>query len=336
MKFIKYIAAALLLTAGIASCTPGGEGSGTPGKTTVQFAQAEVAGGYGAGYVNIPITITADSEQDMNSCNVTVKVKPVITGEEYEGVHDETGKPGAGDYAITSFNLNFPAYSNYYNEKEPEKYFDETTQKWTKTVNLELKIVNNDSDEMRVTFEIEESNTTIGEQKQCHVVLKKTTRDRMCGMFAVAYDSIDWYDGTDPEEYPLTEYAWNAVMISWDNDYEEFVVMADFGLPLFAKYDGADEDGNNGDMIFHPKQPLGLADQAGTAAFVLELWDATTEDWATDWVRTEFDVEKGTITFPENIVLRFFLYTLDSEFNLIEKQYEVLPGYKGIEFTKMK
>ena len=335
MKFIKYIAAALLLTVGFASCNNGGDdmGDGTVGKTTVQFAQAEYESGYGTGMVKVPVTITADKEEDMNSCNVSVKIKPVITGEEYEGTHDETGKPGAGDYAVTSWNLNFPAYANYYDKKDPTKYYDEATQKWTKTVNLEVKIVNSESDELHINFEIESvtEGVTIGENKQCKVVLKKTTRDRMCGVFTVSYDEIAWYDDTDPEKYPVEGYAWTAIETSWYIEADCFLMMADLGIPLWAYYDAATEQ-----MFFYPEELLTLVDQTNNIAVASMMWDTDKEAVVEDNVYTEWNMEEGTITFPENIAIRFQLYSLDAEMKPVECLGDALPGYKGVKFTKVK
>ena len=336
MKFIKYIAAALLLTMGFVSCDTFAEEDGTPGQTTVQFAQAEIPSDYGSGYINIPLTITSDTEEGMNSCNVSVKIKPVVTGEPFEGKHNETGKKGDGEYIITTFDLNFPAYDKYYDEKDPKKYYDEETKKWTKTVNLELKIVNTEPDDIRATFEIESSTTTIGEQKQCRVVLTKSDRDRMCGTFAVSYTDSAWYDGTDEAEYPVEKYAWTEVSIRWETTSECFVCASEKGHVLYGYYDAETKR-----MQFAPLELLAPATEDYTVFLVSQMYDATTEATSTEWrVNTEFkyDDESTTITFPENIVVRFGLWVVDptNDYDLVEYMYDGLPGYKGVVFTKIQ
>ena len=354
MKFIKYIAAALLLTVGLASCNNGGDdmGDGTVGKTTVQFAQAEYTSGYGSGMVTVPVTITADKEEDMNSCNVSVKVKPVITGEEYEGTHDETGKPGAGDYAVTSWNLNFPAYANYYDKKEPNKYYDEATQKWTKTVNLEVKIVNSESDELHINFEIESvtKGVTIGENRQCKVVLQKTVMDRLGGMYGVTYDEAVWLFGADNrflkddpdlgKYFPadVANYAWTQLQIvplrSEETGTDYFGLASDnllfelFGIPFYAYFDASVEK-----MCLASKDVLAYLDEAGTIGVVSAIYDVTKNEWATeDMIHLDFDVATGVITLPADYAFSVSIFGLETG-NFMG---EMTPAYKGLKFTKVK
>ena len=354
MKFIKYIAAALLLTVGLASCNNGGGnmGDGTVGKTTVQFAQAEYTSGYGSGMVTVPVTITADKEEDMNSCNVSVKIKPVITGEEYEGTHDETGKPGAGDYAVTSWNLNFPAYANYYDKKEPNKYYDEATQKWTKTVNLEVKIVNSESDELHINFEIESvtEGVTIGENRQCKVVLQKTVMDRLGGMYGVTYDEAVWLFGADNrflkddpdlgKYFPadVANYTWTQLQIvplrSEETGTDYFGLASDnmlyslFGIPFYAYFDASVEK-----MCLASKDVLAYLDEAGTIGVVSAIYDVTKNEWATeDMIYLDFNVETGVITLPADYAFSVSIFGIETG----DFMGEMTPAYKGLKFTKVK
>lgn len=354
MKFIKYIAAALLLTVGFASCNNGGDdmGDGTVGKTTVQFAQAEYTSGYGTGMVKVPVTITADKEEDMNSCNVSVKVKPVITGEEYEGTHNETGLSSDGDYAVTSWNLNFPAYAKYFDKKDPTKYYDEATQKWTKTVNLEVKIMNTQSDELHITFEIESvtEGVTIGENRQCKVVLEKTVMDRLGGMYGVTYDEAVWLFGADNrffkddpdlgEYFPadVANYAWTALQIvplhndKTGTDYfglaSDNMLYEVFGIPFYAYFDPSVEK-----MCLASKDVLAYLDEAGTIGVVSAIYDVTKNEWATDdMIYLDFDVETGVITLPTDYAFSVSIFGLETGTFM----GEMTPAYKGLKFTKVK
>ena len=366
MKCIKYIAAALLLTVGFASCNNGGDdmGDGTVGKTTVQFAQAEYTSGYGTGMVKVPVTITADKEEDMNSCNVSVKIKPVITGEDYEGTHDETGKPGAGDYAVTSWNLNFPAYAKYYDKKEPTKYYDEATQKWTKTVNLEVKIVNSESDELHITFEIESvtEGVTIGENKQCKVVLEKTVMDRLQGYFSVSYDEIMWLFGADNRflDYPpetgvtdavkeqyfsadLSKYPWTQMYIEWVTDPDSgqsfFVLDSDHLMYVFGLYIPTNFDEER-EQMYMPSQTImgGITEED---YITIALYDTEKQEWIVgEDVYFDFDMDTNKISLPAHIALSVSIFNIgeDEETGegILVHKAEMFPAYKGLKFTKAK
>lgn len=354
MKFIKYIAAALLLTVGFASCNNGGDdmGDGTVGKTTVQFAQTEYTSGYGTGMVKVPVTITADKEEDMNSCNVLVKIKPVITGEDYEGTHNETGLPSDGDYAVTSWDLNFPAYAKYFDKKDPTKYYDEATKKWTKTVNLEVKIMNTQSDELHINFEIESvtEGVTIGENKQCKVVLHKTVLDRLGGMYSVTYDEAVWLFGADNrflkddpdlgELFPadVANYAWTALQIvplhddQTGTDYfglaSDNILYELAEIPFYAYFDPSVEK-----MCFASKDLLAYLDEAKTIGVVSAIYDVTKEEWATeDMIYLDFDVETGVITLPADYAFSVSIFGMETG----DFMGEMTPAYKGLKFTKAK
>lgn len=331
MKYLKYIAAALLLVAGLTACESGEEG--VPGNTTVQFASAIVEDGFGAGYVYVPLTIESDTEAGMNSCSVQAKLKVITTGEQYEGAPDTDGL--SGDYRVTSLDVNFPAYDNYYDKKEPKKYFDEAKNKWVKQVQMEVKIINTAVEELRFSFEIESATTTIGEQKQCTVVLTKSTRDRMCGTYNVSFTDKAWYDGTDPSEYPLDKYNWTKAQISY-NSAGYFEIATDHALgayTLFYAYYDKDNVGENY-MIFYPQEAIIWYDSANMQLLFQGFYDAVANAWASDYVLAEFDVEAGTITFPENMAFRTPIYVVNESYTPQEFVYDFTPGFKGLVFTK--
>lgn len=333
MKYIKYIAAALLLTASLASCDTDGVESGTPGNTTVQFAAAEVKDGFGAGVVYVPLTIESDTEEGMNSCSVQAKLKIVTTGEQFEGTPDLDGL--TGDYRITSLDMNFPAYDNYYDKNEPEKYKDPETGKWVKQVNVEVFITNSEPEVMCFTLEIESSNTTIGEQNQCKVVLEKSTRDRMCGLYNVTFDDKAWYDGSDPNEYPLNNYTWTKAQISY-NSKGYFEIATDHALGAYTYFYAYYDKDNVGEnyMIFYPQEAIMWYSSSAMQLLFQGFYDTVKAAWASDYVLAEFDVDKGTITFPEEMAFRTPIYVVDENYSPLEFVYDFTPGFKGLVFTK--
>lgn len=342
MKFLKYIAAALLLVAGLTSCEMGKE-EGTVGVTTVQFAQAVIEDGFAAGVVYVPLTITADTEEAMNTCNVTAKVKVVTTGETFEGTPDLDGL--TGDYRVTSLDMNFPAYDNYYDEKEPKKYFNEETQKWTKEVRMEVFITNDEVDELRFTFEIESSNTTIGEQKQCQVIVRKTATDRMSGLFSVKYDSIYWiddaanyFDGSEYASYfpsDLSKWPWTVAYITWYKDYECFIIE---GHPISSTFNGGCFYAYFDDSLGEGKERMYVyahdyfGQWADNAWMVPSVWDSEAQAWASeDKIYIDFDVTAGTLTFPSKYGLSISMFADQAGTTYIS---EIFPTYQGIVFTK--
>lgn len=334
MKYIKYIAATLLLVASITACQSGaGVENGTPGQTTVQFAQAEVEEGFGAGVVYVPITIMADTEQAMNTCSVQAKVKVVTTGAANEGTHDTDGL--SGDYRVTSFDMNFPAYDSYYDEKNPEKYKDPVTGKYVKTVNMEIFIVNDEPETLNFTLEIESATTTIGEQKQCKVVLVKGTRDRLCGNYVVTYDSRAWLDEeltadlAARGDFKTAQIVWNPK--GYFQIFTDHFLTSGFGIGFYAYYDEEAEA-----MIFLPHEVLGYLDEAQTQWLFHSWWNYETNDWADDYVYTEFDEDKGVITFPENMAVTVSAFAVDADLNPVEHLGEYCPAYKGLVFTKVQ
>lgn len=365
MKFLKYIAAALLLVAGLASCNGAGE-TGTVGKTTVQFAQAEIKAGFVDGVVYVPLTITADTEADMNTCAVQVKVKPVITGEQYEGTSDVNGIDG--DYRITSCDMNFPAYGNYYDKNEPDKYYNEETKKWTREVNVEVLIVNTKPEEIHFTLEIESATTAIGEQKQCNVILKKDNRDRICGVYEVAFEGDPFWIGEEKKSYladdaqigsyfpaDATKYTWTEVEIVWINDYGCFAIVGDnilskLGLYFWGYYDDTDLDGDpdtdDGRMYFTKNEIMAgwefenaddedETNDVAVSALVHNLYDTEAGAWVEDrktyWT---FDVQNGVLALPENLALAVSVNKVINNSDIGEYLGDATPAYKGVVLTK--
>ena len=307
MKFLKYITASLLLVVGLASCEMGIE-SGTVGTTTVQFANAVIEEGFGAGTIYIPLTITADTEEAMNSCNVTAKVKVVTTGEQYEGQADTNGL--SGDYRITSLDVNFPAYGNYYDEKEPKKYYDEESGKWVKQAKMEVMILNDTPDELCFTLEIESSNTTIGENKQCKVVLVKTTRDRLCGKFR-GTATIKDYD--EKGAYFEEEITWPETVIAWDGEYKIFTITVfaewEYPYPTYAYWAEGTET-----MYMYPADPMVMYDDTTmiySGFFTTWTAEIAGRTFAEDVVILDYDIENGTITFPDDLYFSFVVCPFD-------------------------
>lgn len=330
MKYIKYIAAALLLTASLASCDTNGVESGTPGNTTVQFAAAEIKDGFGAGVVYVPLTIESDTKEGMNSCSVQAKLKVVTTGEKFEGTPDVDGK--SGDYRITSLDVNFPAFDNYYDDKNPEEYKDSETGKWVKKVQVEVLILNDAVEELNFTLEIESATTTIGEQKQCTVVLEKTARDRICGTYSGVATISDYAEGEHYEE-PI---SWNETIISWNSTYKCFDITY-FAEWTYTYTFYAYWDEGTSSLYMYPADPMIMYDDTSViySAFYT-AWGATIAErtLASDVVILDYDIEAGTIKFPEDLFFTFAVYTFDAEYNPVEMLGRMTRAYKGAVLTK--
>lgn len=363
MKFLKYIAAAILLVAGLASCNGDGEKGGTVGKTTVQFSNAEVKSDFVNGVVYVPISITADTEADMNSCAVQLKVKTIPVGGQFEGRADV-------DYLITSCDLNIPSYNSYYDEKDPKKYYNEETQKWTREVKVEVVIGNTKPDEIHFGLEIESATTEIGAQKQCSVIIKKSNRDRFCTLYSVTYEGAPFWIGDDEEKNPsvadhkdygkyfntdATKYAWSQAQIIWVNEYDAFAIVGDnlltnFNIYYWAYYDDTDLDGDpetdDGRMYFIKEETLSGWDwenidddddtnDVAISALVMNLYDTEASDWVTErrtyW---EYDKTKGTLSIPANLAFTVSEHKVINNQDIGEYIGNAIPAYKGVVFTK--
>lgn len=196
MKYIKYLAIVLFAGALMTSC---GEEVNV-GQTTVQFADAVAKGGFGSGYVYVPIAINGANADAMNTSDVTVKIKVDNT---YSNPNAVIGVEDV-DYRITSYDMVFR--NNYEIEEEAKD------QPFSKSVGVEIQVLNIEPEVMEFKLVIESSNTQIGEQKECVVRLEKGPADRLCGEWFASYDSLypDWSDRVDFTGPFKTNFAWVA------------------------------------------------------------------------------------------------------------------------------
>ncbi|MBO7198111.1 MAG: hypothetical protein J6V28_04875 [Tidjanibacter sp.] len=328
MKSIKYLALALIFGAGLVAC---GEPVGTPGNTTVEFAVPVLESGFGAGYVYVPLVITADNEADLNTADVKAKVKIVETGAAYEGKHDETGLPNEdgvmGDYRVTSFDINFPDYESYKVKDEEENkklYYNEDTKKWQKKVQMEVKILNTNVDELRFTFQIESATTTIGAVNTCEVVLAKTAVDRRCGTFKVESDGS-----------VFAAFSSFTTSISWNSEYGCFEILPweDWAYsPVYAYWEAETEK-----VYMLPYEPLMWYDSASMMMcyqmfFTVEgnsIVPCTEEK-----IYIDYDLETGVYTFPADLSFAVLVYGCDAGYNPNSLVGYFTSGAYGITMTK--
>lgn len=232
MKFIKYLAIALLFGATLSSCE-----QQDAGKTTVEFADAVYKTSFGVGTFYLPMIITADNEADMNGGSVQAKL---IVVEDYtpsaDAVHGKANIDGLeGDYMITAldadalkYTVNFPAYSDYYDKKAPEQYFDAELGKWVKKVGLEIQILNTEPDVMEFKLAIESATTTIGAVNECVIRIEKGPQDMLCGDWYIYHGGSPLGSGA-PSPYKAT-FGWNADRVGFD-------VRTDlYPVPLFFSF----------------------------------------------------------------------------------------------------
>lgn len=196
MKYIKYLAMVLFAGALMTSCGEKVE----VGQTTVEFAQATAKSGFGGGYLYVPIAISGENAAAMNSSDVTVKIKVDDT---YTNPNAVIGVEDV-DYRITSYDLKF--INNY---EIPEEDKD---KEFTKTVGVEIMILNTEPEVMEFKLAIESCNTNLGTQTECVVRLEKSPADRLCGSWYASYDSLypDWDDRQDFTGPFLTNFTWNS------------------------------------------------------------------------------------------------------------------------------
>ena len=279
------------------------------GVTTVEFAEAVHKAGFGGGYVYVPIQITADNEADMNESQVQVKVAVVEDYQPangvYAGVADTTGE--SGDYRITSLDMVFPAYSNYYDKDAPEKYYDTTLQKWVKTVGVEVKILNTEVEVMEFKLAIESSNTTVGTQTECVVRLEKSATDRLCGDYTATPS------GQGP--FGFTDGALN-VSVTWNSSYGCFEI-APFGAwtysPVYAYWDEENEQ-----MYMQPYEPLMWYSSSAMQMCYQMFFGVEGNSLklpSESVIVLETDMANGTIKFPEQYYFGVLVFTCDESYN---------------------
>ena len=226
MKFIKYLAMVLCAGSIMTSCSEKVD----VGQTTIEFKDAVYKTSFGVGTFYLPMIITADNEADMN--NSAVQASLVVV-EDYtpsaDAVHGKADVDGlSGDYRITSLDANFPAYSDYYDKKEPEKYYNEELGKWVKQIGIEIQILNTEPDVMEFKLAIESSNTNIGTNAECVVRIEKGPQDMLCGDWYIYHGGSPLGSGA-PSPYKAV-FGWNSEKIGFD-------VRTDlYPMPLFLSY----------------------------------------------------------------------------------------------------
>ncbi len=210
MKAIKYLVIALLF-GGMVSCS--GE-AGTVGLTTVEFVDTVYETSFGASTFYVPMMITADTEEGLNTTDVkaTIAVDAAYVAESADtvvGVADVDGL--SGDFRITSLDVNFPDYPGYKEDDDKQnkkKYFDENLNKWVKKVGVEIMLLNTQPEKMEFKLVLQSATTTIGANKECVVRIEKGPQDRLCGAWIMCQEGEPAFGTT----------------ISWDVNTKGFIV----------------------------------------------------------------------------------------------------------------
>ncbi len=301
MKIFKYLAAAFLLCAGMISC---GNETGTVGTTTIQFADAVMKSGFGGAYVYVPLTITADTEAAMNSADVTAKLSIVAdhtptTSDAVLGVADT-------DFMVTSLDVNFPAYQEYYDKENPKKYYNEELGKWIKTVQMEVKLLNTEPEIMEFKFAIESATTTIGANSECVVRLEKSATDRLCGEYAVTSDANSPF-GVAFNSFTAT--------ISWNSGYNCFEIFPFSSwnyCPVYAYWDEETEQ-----MYMLPYEPLMWYSSSDMQMCYQMFFSVANQSiqLASDNVVLDVDLAAGTIKFPTDLYFGILVFGCDEGYN---------------------
>lgn len=286
MKFIKYLAIALLFGASLSSCE-----TQDAGQTTVEFADAVYKTSFGVGTFYVPMIITADNEADMNGSSMQAQLKVV---EDYQPSADAVlGRPDvdglSGDIRITSLDANFPAYSDYYDKKEPKKYYDEELGKWVKQVGIEVEILNQEPDVMEFKLAIESATTNIGTVNECVIRIEKGPQDMLCGDWYMYHGGSPLQGGGGPSPTPAV-FAWNADKVGFD------VSSNLFPLPLFFAFNPVTEE-----VTMAHNYYLGV--YGGQYHVVQVIYGVNSEGYLVDPDMTKFVAEYAddysTLVFPD-------------------------------------
>ncbi len=313
MKFIKYLAIVLFAGALMTSC---GEVVNV-GQTTVQFSQEQVESGFGAGTVYVPLTITADNWSAVNLSDVNVKIKvdaAYTNGNVYVGKEDE-------DFRITAYDM---VFRNNYEEPETEEEKAEPFAKQIKGV--EIMILKTDLDVMEFKLAIESSNTTIGTQTECVVRLEKSATDRLCGTYNVVPTVASPFDGEVAAAFD--------VQITWNGEYSCFEIAPFDGWtysPIYAYWDAESES-----MYMLPYEPLMWYSSADMLMcyqmfFVVENKTAVP---VSSEVILDVDMDKGTITFPEDQYFGVLVFSCDAGYNPTSLYGRFTSACAGYVMTK--
>lgn len=324
MKYIKYLVSVLLFGAVLTSCVQT-EG-GTVGQTTVQFKEEVVMASFGADYLYVPISIFGANADAMNTAdvNVTVKVDATYTGsaaDVYVAKEDLTGNPeDGGDIRVTSYDLVFR--NNYEIADEDKK------KPFSKDVKLEIMLLNKDPEVMEFKLVLENSNTTIGANKECVVRLEKGPTDRLCGKYNVKGG------GNSPFQISDGTFTSN---ITWDINYNCFNIenFAGFSYaPIPAYWDEEAEE-----MYMLPYEPImwySSADMQMCYSMFFSVDGGSLKLPSEERIVLDYDIEKGTIKFPSKYAFGVLVFTCDESYNPGS-----LVGYftaceMGYTFTKEK
>lgn len=284
------------------------------GQTTVEFAQATAKSGFGGGYLYVPIAISGENAAAMNTSDVTVKIKVDDT---YTNPNAVVGVEDV-DYRITSYDLKF--INNY---EIPEEDKD---KEFTKTVGVEIMILNTEPEVMEFKLAIESCNTTLGTQTECVVRLEKSATDRLCGTYRVEPTVASPFDGEVAAAFD--------VQITWNGDYDCFEIAPFDGWtysPIYAYWDEESES-----MYMLPYEPLMWYDSASMLMcyqmfFVVEGGTAVP---VSSEVILDVDMDKGTITFPEDTYFGVLVFSCDAGYNPTSLYGRFTSACAGYVMTK--
>lgn len=313
MKCIKYLVAALTLGATLVSCSGVEEPVGTVGQTIVQFESETVNGGFGSGYIYVPITIFGANAAAMNTADVNVKVRldetytstengVVVAKEDLTGAPDENGV--MGDIRITSKDM---VFINNYNIADDDK-----DKPFKKNVGVEIMIVNTKAAILEFKLVIESSNTQIGDIRECVVRLEKSLTDELCGEYKVSggWDStITWNASYECFEiFPFESWTYSPIYAYWDPEINE--------------------------MYMLPYEPLMWYSSADMQMCYSLFWTAEGSLCGDERVVLNYDIVNGTIKFPEDLALQIYVCVCDEGYNPVSGVGYFTNKYAGLVMTK--
>lgn len=315
MKCIKYLAMVLFAGALMTSCVTEPVNVGT---TTVEFADATYKAGFGGGTIYVPIAINGENAAAMNTSDVNVKIKVDEThtnGDITIGKADE-------DFMITSYDL---VFRNNYEIPEESKDLP-----YEKTVGVEIKILNTEPEVMEFKLAIESSNTTIGAQTECLVRLEKTETDRLCGTYTLVSDKPCLFtSGPESASFSGINVGWSAE----DSCFEVYPFGGWDYTPVYIYWDSETKE-----MYMHPYEGLIWYTQGSQLCYQMFV---TVQDGSVvpynDVVFLDYDLDAGTIKFPDNLYFGIMVYDCDpNTLAPISMLGYMEPPHPGFVMTKQK
>lgn len=289
MKYVKFLAVALASLLTLVSCE-----SGSVGQTIVQFADQQYEGGFGSGWIYVPLTL---SGTEMNTKDVEVSVKVVPVDSEYtEAVEDK-------DYQITSYDLVF--------------------RPGVEEVALEIELMETDPmklpDIMEFKLEIVASNTNVGANHQCLVHLEKTTADRLCGEWYLSFEAypnygdimspmrvnVTWNDATNSFSMlalnnPSSVYGTYPLTMVFDQAKDYIILPA---YHFIEWYQGGDQ------IILAQFQATNVREAVADDGSLMMICDRSGDDIIGTYDKENFQ----TITFPASDTAMAIGYTFVDE-----------------------